>query len=95
MNPLNQQGIFGPPTATTDNRHFVITLTNFPNLLLRTQHYQQLPTNPIVLRYQNHEQFLYNELRINLQENVQAYLQRTELPYPINYVFDYSNNQPR
>lgn len=37
-----------------------------------------------------HEQILYNTLRFELQQVIEAYLQRTRQIHPINFVFDFS-----
>lgn len=38
-----------------------------------------------------HEQRLYEELRVKIEDSVRTYLQRTHRPYPINIVFDLSD----
>jgi hypothetical protein len=38
-----------------------------------------------------HEAFLYETLRVDLHETIRAYLERTQQPYPIHFVFDLSN----
>ncbi|CAF4613440.1 unnamed protein product, partial [Rotaria magnacalcarata] len=39
---------------------------------------------------EQHERFLYNELRFELEDSIRAYLQRTRRPYPISMVLDLS-----
>ena len=46
-----------------------------------------------MLYVEEHERILYNTLRFELQETIQAYLQRTRQAYPINLVFDFSGVQ--
>ncbi|CAF3394734.1 unnamed protein product [Rotaria socialis] len=95
------------PMTVTQQRYFVITATNFPNLLQRTRLLQELPEHHpqhvndmsgsnesayVDTRHfeERHEQLLYNTFRFELQEIIQAYLQRTRQPYPISLVFDFS-----
>ncbi len=54
-----------------------------------------VPTHPDVLADEEHERQLYNELRARLQDTIQVYLQRTQQPYPIRFVFDFSSLQLR
>ena len=44
---------------------------------------------------EQHEIFLYNELRFDLEQSVRAYLQRTRRSYPINVVIDLRNIRQR
>ncbi|CAF2793140.1 unnamed protein product [Rotaria sp. Silwood2] len=37
-------------TSISENQYFLITVTNFPNLLHRTQSYQQVPNNELQQR---------------------------------------------
>ena len=43
MASSNRRTISVQRDATSEHRYFIITLTNHPNLLQRTQQYQQLP----------------------------------------------------
>ncbi|CAF4999113.1 unnamed protein product, partial [Rotaria socialis] len=44
MDSWNRSFIYGQPTtAITQSRYFLITMTNYPNVLLRTQQYQEPP----------------------------------------------------
>ncbi|CAF4358325.1 unnamed protein product, partial [Rotaria magnacalcarata] len=43
-----------PTTAITQSRYFLITMTNYPNVLLRTQQYQEPPIQIIILIEQRH-----------------------------------------
>jgi hypothetical protein len=48
MASWNRPLIYGQPTtAITQSRYFLITLTNYPNALLRTQQYQEPPIQVI------------------------------------------------
>ncbi|CAF1268723.1 unnamed protein product [Rotaria magnacalcarata] len=44
---------------------------------------------------EQHERFLYNELRFELEDSIRAYLQRTRRPYPISMVLDLSDMHRR
>lgn len=50
-----------------------------------------VPTHPNILAREEHERHLYEELQMNLQHVVEAYLQRTQQMYPIRFVFDFSH----
>ena len=41
MNQRNNQNVFQIFTSSGDPQYFVITVTNYPNLLQRTQQFQQ------------------------------------------------------
>ncbi|CAF4784307.1 unnamed protein product, partial [Rotaria sp. Silwood2] len=43
MTSSTQPELYVQPTTVTGNLYFLITITNYPNLLQRTQHYQQSP----------------------------------------------------
>ncbi|CAF4087301.1 unnamed protein product, partial [Rotaria sordida] len=43
MNPPNRPGTPFPSAIVTGNQYFLITITNYPNLLQRTLQYQQSP----------------------------------------------------
>ncbi|CAF4624308.1 unnamed protein product [Rotaria sp. Silwood2] len=43
MASSNQPELYVQPATATRNQYFLITITNYPNLLQRTQHYQQSP----------------------------------------------------
>ena len=43
MASSNRREMHIQSSTTVDGEHFVITVTNFPNLLQRTQQYQQSP----------------------------------------------------
>ncbi|CAM4816992.1 unnamed protein product [Rotaria magnacalcarata] len=42
------------------------------------------PVNIGMDHSEQHERFLYNELRFELEDSIRAYLQRTRRPYPIS-----------
>ena len=69
-------------------RYFLITMTNYPNLIMRTQQYQHPLDYKDPAQY---ERFLYNTLRFELEGSIRGYLLRTQRPYPINLVFDLSH----
>ena len=90
---------------TDEARYFLITVTNCPTLLERTQQYQQpqharCQDNMLVPHVLDHlgvthadsyERLLYNTMRGELQGTLRAYLQRTERRHPISLVFDLSS----
>ncbi|CAF1348614.1 unnamed protein product [Rotaria magnacalcarata] len=96
-------------TAIQSQHYFLITITNYPNVLQRTQQYQQPPNHQYLQQHHGavfapnqpirigmddsdqHETFLYNTLRFELEESIRAYLRRTRRLYPINLVFDLSS----
>ncbi|CAF1457023.1 unnamed protein product [Rotaria sordida] len=84
MNPPNRPGTPFPSAIVTGNQYFLITITNYPNLLQRTLQYQQSPN-------QQYETILYNTLRFELEECIRAYLQRTHRLFPISLIIDLSN----
>ncbi|CAF2100991.1 unnamed protein product [Rotaria magnacalcarata] len=49
------------------------------------------PANIGMDHSEQHERFLYNELRFELGDSIRAYLQRTRRPYPISMVLDLSD----
>ncbi|CAF3548061.1 unnamed protein product [Rotaria socialis] len=49
------------------------------------------PVNIGIDHSEQHERFLYNDLRFELEHSIRAYLQRTRRPYPISMVLDLSN----
>ncbi|CAF1596215.1 unnamed protein product [Rotaria magnacalcarata] len=49
------------------------------------------PVNIGMDHSEQHERFLYNELRFELEDSIRAYLQRTRRPYPISMVLDLSD----
>ncbi|CAF3995510.1 unnamed protein product [Rotaria sordida] len=50
MNPPNRPGTPVPSAIVTGNQYFLITITNYPNLLQRTLQYQQSPNQQWQLR---------------------------------------------
>ena len=55
---------------------------------------QTISTRFEMLHSEEHERYLYNTLRFDLQETIRAYLQRTRQSYPISLVFDMSDIEP-
>ncbi|CAF1681784.1 unnamed protein product [Rotaria magnacalcarata] len=52
MDSWNRSFIYGQPTtAITQSRYFLITMTNYPNVLLRTQQYQEPPIQQYMQHY--------------------------------------------
>ncbi|CAF4479778.1 unnamed protein product [Rotaria magnacalcarata] len=52
MDSWNRPFIYGQPTtAITQSRYFLITMTNYPNVLLRTQQYQEPPIQQYIQQY--------------------------------------------
>ncbi|CAF3694563.1 unnamed protein product [Rotaria socialis] len=52
MASWNRSFIYGQPTtAITQSRYFLITMTNYPNVLLRTQQYQEPPIQQYIQHY--------------------------------------------
>ena len=82
-------------------RHFIINITNFPNLVQRTYHLEQqthmqgvlmsgIPIHFGMVNTEAHERLLYNTLQFEIQEAVRAYLHRTQRTYPIYFVINMS-----
>ncbi|CAM4983877.1 unnamed protein product [Rotaria socialis] len=51
------------------------------------------PVNIGMDHSEQHERFLYNELRFELEDSIRVYLQRTRRSFPISMVLDLSNIQ--
>ena len=92
------------PSTYRGNRHFTITLTNFPRLLTRTARYHaphrsemttitcpRTTTQLDALDEDTREAVLYNKLRYEFEQALRSYLEQTEQMYPISLVFDMSD----
>lgn len=89
------------PSILQENRYFMITITNFPNFLTRTDRYQTPRTSVIpnidspavrarfeALDGEIRESILYNTLKYEFEQALRTYLEQTEELYPISLVFD-------
>lgn len=89
------------PSILEANRYFMITLTNFPDFLDRTDRYQtrQISVVPncegpnlraqlAALDSEVRESILYNTLKYEFQQTLRTYLEQTEKAFPISLVFD-------
>lgn len=92
------------PSILQDQRYFMITVTNFPNFLARTDRYQtpRISVIPKIERPNMRAQFaaldsevsesiLYNTLKNDIEKALRTYLEQTEQLYPISLVFDMSD----
>ena len=96
----------GQRPVLASNRYFLITMTNFPDLLNRTArrhppHAFQLsaasgPRTMAELRVLDNaarETVLYNTLKYELEQALRSYLEQTEQMCPISLIIDLTNMQ--
>ncbi|CAF4495771.1 unnamed protein product, partial [Rotaria magnacalcarata] len=97
-------------SASVPQRQFIFILTNNPELLRHTQELQPRPaqqrqttttttTTTTAAPPQNtngtREEVLNDLLRVELRDVARDYLSRTRRAYPIHYVFDMTDIEPR
>ncbi|CAF3341977.1 unnamed protein product [Rotaria socialis] len=92
-------------STSVPQRQFIFILTNNPELLRHTQDLQPTPHRQITTLTtttappQNindaREAVLNDLLRVELREVTRDYLSRTRRSYPLHYVFDMTDIEPR
>ena len=93
---LQQQA--ATPTA---NGYFMITLTNYPRFLARSEQYHTPPRDelPVILEpntlvhfgamdSNTRELLLYNTVKYEFEQALRSYLEQTERLYPLSMIFD-------
>lgn len=88
--------LFKSPSIFTFHRHFLITMTNSPQFLARSEQYRRDELNLIEMLDDPNdtnarEAALYNTLKQQCQQALRSYLEQTEKQYPITLVFDMSD----